>query len=95
VEARIHGVRAGGSQAQLTRRLDEIAKAPMDESRRSRFMARTRASVEAARRQEGQSRYNAAVSLANLGQGKEAAAWATQAAEWPEWRERALALIGR
>jgi tetratricopeptide (TPR) repeat protein len=84
-----------GSGEALTRRLDEIGKAEMDEARRVRFVARTRSAIEAARRQEGQARYNAAVSLANLGRTVEAQAWAAEAAEWPEWRERALALLRR
>jgi tetratricopeptide (TPR) repeat protein len=84
------------SQAQLSRRVDEIGRAPMtDEGRRARFLARARAAVDAAHRQEGQARYNAAASLANCGRADDARAWATRAAEWPEWKERALALVDR
>jgi tetratricopeptide (TPR) repeat protein len=82
-----------GSQEQLSKRVAEIDAAPMSEERRARFLARTQAAAAAAHRLEGQSRYNAAVSLANQGRTEDARTWATQAAEWPEWRERAGALL--
>ena len=66
----------------------------MDAGRRERFLRRARAAVDAAHRLEGQSRYNAAVSLANQGRHEEARPWAEQAAGWPEWQERARALTG-
>lgn len=80
-------------QAQLSRRVAEITAAEMSADRRERFLARTRAAVGAARRLEGQSRYNAAVSLANQGRIEEARPWAAQAAAWPEWKERAETLV--
>jgi tetratricopeptide (TPR) repeat protein len=82
-----------GSQARLARRVEEISTAPMSQERRERFLARARTAVAAAHRQEGQSRYNAAVSLANQGRLADARPWAEQAAAWPEWRERANALL--
>ena len=81
------------SQAQLARRVDEIVLAPMSDDRRARFLARARSAVDAAHRLEGQSRYNAAVSLANQGRPDLARAWAERAATWPEWKERATALV--
>jgi tetratricopeptide (TPR) repeat protein len=81
------------AQDRLRRRLEEIAGAELSPERRERFLARTRAATSQAHAQEGLARFNAAVALVNAGRKAEAVPWARAAAEWPEWHERASAIL--
>ena len=83
------------AQARYQTRLDEIRAAPMDDARRARFTARTEAARKTAHDQEGLSRFNAAVTAARAGHTVEARGWAQQARDWPEWRDRADALLAK
>ena len=81
------------TQARYQTRLDEIRRAPMDDVRRARFVGRTESAQHTAHTQEGFARFNAAVTSARAGHGATARDWAQQARAWPEWRERADALL--
>jgi tetratricopeptide (TPR) repeat protein len=83
------------TQARYQSRLEEIHAAPMDDVRRARFIARTDAARKTAHNQEGLARFNAGVASARADQPAEARRWVLQAREWPEWRERAEALLAR
>jgi hypothetical protein len=81
------------AQARYRTRLEEIRSASMDDARRARFAARTQAALKTAHEREGLSRFNAAVTAVRGGLAAEAHAYALQARDWPEWRERADALL--
>ena len=65
----------------------------MDDVRRARFTVRTEAARKTAHDQEGLARFNAAVTAVRAARTDEARDWAQQARAWPEWRDRADALL--
>lgn len=84
-----------GRQAELRRRLADIASADMDENARARFTSRTEAALGQAYEQEGLARLNAARMFANAGRRDEAMTHAREAASWPDRAAQAATLLDR
>ena len=82
-------------QAELRRRLADIASADMDENARARFTRRTEAALAQAYEQEGLARLNAARMFANAGRRDEAMIHAREAASWPDRAAQAATLLDR